>query len=248
MDAPMLIAGDSNVHRMKWIVPENGTSFTFLPVSGAIFVKDRRKFIRSLSGAMEKSHFQRIYLHLGSNDALVDQSLLFRHVVKTCDVIHEISPDTEIVICSVLPRDANQLLKDLTNSTTFIRFIEYRKVANLLTADGLHLSQASAKNCLECIVQDVLQHAEVKESASLEADPLSGPWPSLGTANTDDASLTKTFAAVVHELAAKNFMEKTKPIKLKEGPLNKKVCTCKKPRRPILGRKEPWEKAYSRTE
>ncbi|KAH3813729.1 hypothetical protein DPMN_142196 [Dreissena polymorpha] len=39
-------------------------------------------------------------------------------------------------------------------------------------------------------------------------------------------------------LAANNFMEKKNPIKLKEGPLNKKVCTCKKPRRPILGRKE----------
>ncbi|KAH3693891.1 hypothetical protein DPMN_081330 [Dreissena polymorpha] len=94
---------------------------------------------------------------------------------------------------------ANQLLKDLTTSTTFIRFIEYRKVANLLTANGLHLSPAGAKNCLECILKDVLQHAEVKESASLEADPLSDPWPSLGTANTDDASLTKTFEAVVHE-------------------------------------------------
>ncbi|KAH3771064.1 hypothetical protein DPMN_172364 [Dreissena polymorpha] len=66
-----LIAGDSNVHRIKAILPDD-IAVKYLPISGAKFSCDR--FRHALLKDLRKMDVQQLYLHLGSNDILTNEA------------------------------------------------------------------------------------------------------------------------------------------------------------------------------
>ncbi|KAH3874862.1 hypothetical protein DPMN_038116 [Dreissena polymorpha] len=73
-----LIAGDSNVHRIKDILPDD-IAVKYLPISGAKLSCDR--FRHALLRDLRKMDVQQLYLHLGSNDILTNEAVFYRSVI-----------------------------------------------------------------------------------------------------------------------------------------------------------------------
>ncbi|KAH3833704.1 hypothetical protein DPMN_107016 [Dreissena polymorpha] len=71
------IAGDSNAHRIKDILPDD-IAVKCLPISGAKFSCDR--FRHALLRDLRKMDVQQLYLHLGSNDILTNEAVFYRYI------------------------------------------------------------------------------------------------------------------------------------------------------------------------
>ncbi|KAH3853878.1 hypothetical protein DPMN_096413 [Dreissena polymorpha] len=78
------IAGDSNAHRIKDILPDD-IAVKCLPISGAKFSCDR--FRHALLRDLRKMDVQQLYLHLGSNDILTNEAVFYRVVCSNDDAL-----------------------------------------------------------------------------------------------------------------------------------------------------------------
>ncbi|KAH3823857.1 hypothetical protein DPMN_125680 [Dreissena polymorpha] len=258
-----LIAGDSNVHRIKDILPDD-IAVKCLPISGAKFSGDHRGFRHALLRDLREMDVQQLYIHLGSNDILTNEAVFYRDVADLCDVVHQVSPDTEVVLCEVLPRcadyrqgcwipegrltamqkwikRANSLLQDYCRRVLFVRFLVYQKTRNMFTRDGLHLNASGARGCLETVLDDMQPVTDVHQ---IEAEPvvLDCVWPPVSTpAMVSDAN-TKSYADVVRMApAATAVIKPLQKTSLHPKITKKMVVVCKERKRqlrPILGRKE----------
>ncbi|WAR10664.1 hypothetical protein MAR_035740 [Mya arenaria] len=95
-----LVAGDSNVHRIQAAIP-NWFTIRCLPVS----VSSQRPSFFSIF----------LFKH---------PTYQSRRVTEVCDSIHETSPETEIVLCSILPRKKNDRRVSSTLARVFNRWIQ----------------------------------------------------------------------------------------------------------------------------
>ncbi|WAR06861.1 hypothetical protein MAR_016819 [Mya arenaria] len=145
----VLVAGDSNVYRLRdssnTRSGSGNVNISFLAVSGARYVKDRKNFRCRVREEVEHQHFRSIYLHLGSNDVFCTIEDFYRNASEVVDVLRETAPGAEIVLCSILPRApdfsgrgflslkmlracqhwvmrANQALQDVALHIPYVRF------------------------------------------------------------------------------------------------------------------------------
>ncbi|KAH3769270.1 hypothetical protein DPMN_170520 [Dreissena polymorpha] len=189
-DVRVLIAGDSNVHRLKSACPPNAR-IDFLPVSGAKYVSDRKGFRKLLHQELMSGCYDILYLHLGSNDVCCKDSNFYR----LCTEIH-------VVLCVILPRDfdvrmfprwplsgaqlrnycqwirsANSMLWELSHHVPSVRYMDYaatKQKSLYLSHDGLHLSAEGARRCLASIHDDLPNQLCVEAAVQ---DPTE--WPAL---------------------------------------------------------------------
>ncbi|XP_052215794.1 uncharacterized protein LOC127834191 [Dreissena polymorpha] len=148
-DVRVLIAGDSNVHRLKSACPPNAR-IDFLPVSGAKYVSDRKGFRKLLHLELMSGCYDILYLHLGSNDVCCKDSDFYRCVTEILDVVFSVCTEIHVVLCVILPRDfdvrmfprwplsgaqlrnycqwirsANSMLWELSHHVPSVRYMDY---------------------------------------------------------------------------------------------------------------------------
>ncbi|KAL4240007.1 hypothetical protein ACF0H5_000802 [Mactra antiquata] len=208
-----LIAGDSNVHRIRRMVdPRSGVSC--LPVSGARFTKDRKDFIRQLLTEMKREEYEVLYLHLGSNDVLCPLEDFTRSVADLCKSVHDVSLTCKVVLCEILQRDmnwygkwlsrrtvnlfntwileANEVLKSFIQpNVTFLSYGSTFMTDLYLCPDGLHLSEGGSRVCQRAIFEHWQREVKVSNLLVSVHIPALAPAVTCNTCcQTQSASVT----------------------------------------------------------
>ncbi|XP_052808004.1 uncharacterized protein LOC128236911 [Mya arenaria] len=182
----VLVAGDSNVYRLRdssnTRSGSGNVNISFLAVSGARYVKDRKNFRCRVREEVEHQHFRSIYLHLGSNDVFCTIEDFYRNASEVVDVLRETAPGAEIVLCSILPRApdfsgrgflslkmlracqhwvmrANQALQDVALHIPYVRFFQYDCSTEARNSTQVALLRSECAN--HCTYQTITQFRNV---------------------------------------------------------------------------------------
>lgn len=199
---PILVAGDSNVHRINNVVLDKDVSIKCLPISGARYTNDKKEFRKKLKACLRGDSYRQLYLFMGSNDVLISDHLFYRNITDVCDIVHEIAPSIDIVLCEIPPRrqskgkwripapklkkmqewiaTANSILRIISLHTPYVKFLSTFLSAHHLTFDGLHLSREGAEQCYKVIVEgtSVRDRPTCDNHSSFDFDL--EDWPVLG--------------------------------------------------------------------
>lgn len=203
----VLVAGDSNVHRIKNAFSDVDDAFVHcLPVSGARYTYDRKMFREQLKASLKEVSYTLLYLFLGSNDVLSPEHIFYRNVTEMCDMVHETSPETQVVLCAIPPRAPNQKncaasggklkmmqewikqanvsMDEIGSRIPYVRFFETHLNAHHLSLDGLHLSKEGADVCYREISRDSITHGRPSYH-NLPVLFAEDSWPSLTNQGTE---------------------------------------------------------------
>ncbi|XP_053396680.1 uncharacterized protein LOC128556247 [Mercenaria mercenaria] len=87
----VLVAGDSNVRHICNSIDADSKNVDPLTIPGARILRDGKGFLNALTAKLSRNTFERLYLHLGSNDVLSSQEKYMSSLMSLCDHIHEMS-------------------------------------------------------------------------------------------------------------------------------------------------------------
>ncbi|KAH3844771.1 hypothetical protein DPMN_087033 [Dreissena polymorpha] len=192
-----LISGDSNVSRIDSVLLEDiAATVQCLSISGAIFSGDRRGFLHTLMKALREMNVQKLYLHLGSNNVLTNDSVFYPDIADLCDLVHQVKvlplcaddrkgrgiTKGHLITMKDRMRQANSLLQDYYHSVLF-------KTRNMFMVDGLHLNVSGARSCLETVLEDMQQLLEVEQ---IEPEPIG---PDYSSCKCSQQAIKKDFTS-----------------------------------------------------